>query len=169
METRKFYEFIVIPTVAEYLDDVQNRRLGFLAATTVYHFPEHVFTGREPDVRAAEKAVDLYRRGYENKPWLLALESFVNSFKHGVLRKTGFSMNESWSASPAIFGNMVLGESFLGDWTGGVYIELAKDSNHCVKLSEVLSLAMRTYESDFHELSGREPRRSDGRVSATEE
>lgn len=162
---REYYDAMVRPTVAEFFDNHHDPRRGMLACMALLHTVDHVFQNRMTDPKKAEKAITAFNDTQSNLGvggipgtgsfGYAAVQAFANASKHARLTRAklnpGFGSKDFEVVAPGFCGEMVCGESFVGDEVGGVTIHWDKYS--AVNLREAIEHVMGVLEAAFHELT----------------
>lgn len=144
---------IVVPTVDEFVGEVNDPRRAMLAAMTVLHLVDHVFQNRDGDAGTANKATELcYGALSDRSNEFKAVRAFALAGKHARLSRSfqkGRGSKDFHALSPALADELECGSSILGDYEGGVAILL----DGCEMLMvDCLRISLALLRREFEEL-----------------
>jgi hypothetical protein len=114
MNAAEYVNEIVVPTLRESRDEPRSRRRAYLAAITLFHVKDYLQIQGESGIEQTMRA---------SAPVTFdAVHGICNGTKHGETKAwhpVQFTAGDDWDRPPAIFGEMRVGVSRLGDTKGG--------------------------------------------------
>lgn len=123
MTPAEYVELVVLPTVRDFMEKADDRRLAYLSAIATYHITDYLMRAAQPSTRAAADA-ELKRiretLRYDLREWYEVIEGLANGAKHcgrDAKRGARFTPGDEQYVPPFGFGEG-FGGFGQGRWDG---------------------------------------------------
>lgn len=145
-----YWTKIAKPTADEFIANRDNVRLAMLACMAVLHAVDYALQNSASDAKTANRQISQYMKDAADRSFSFrVIRDFALASKHCHLTShhPGLQSDQLMVATPAIFGKMVLGRTFLGDTVGGVTVKVG--AHQYANLTKSLKSAMSFLEGEF--------------------